>query len=162
MARTMGINRRRSSASSIGTAPGFVDSAPMSSTSAPCSTMLSACATAASGFTYRPPSEKESGVTFKTPIMCTRSASGNTRPLSTNTPEADVSVCITVLWEESAEILYPGKHAGEASTDNRNVQCRDVPKLFNRNGLWSVLLDNQVNLRRIKDFFFKECLGERP
>src|SRR5262249_7511665 len=41
----------------------------------------SPCATAAAGSRKRPPSENESGVTFRTPITRTRSLSSNTRSL---------------------------------------------------------------------------------
>ena len=72
-----GIKRRNSSASLTGTAPGLVDSAPMSMISAPCASNSSARATARSGSLNRPPSEKLSGVTFSTPIINVRSPNCN-------------------------------------------------------------------------------------
>ncbi len=61
----------RASSSSIGTAsaPGRVDSPPTSIIWAPSSTKRSAWATAASKPSCSPPSENESGVTFRMPIM---------------------------------------------------------------------------------------------
>ncbi len=63
-----GMRRRNSSASEIRCEPGRVDSAPISSMSAPSSSNSTARAKARSGSEYFPPSEKESGVTFNTPI----------------------------------------------------------------------------------------------
>ena len=51
-----------------GVAPGLVDSPPMSMMSAPSSAMFTARRTASSALKYLPPSENESGVTFKMPI----------------------------------------------------------------------------------------------
>src|SRR4051794_2756337 len=65
---TTGRTRRSSSASSTGSAPGRVDSPPTSTTSAPLSLSRNPCFTAASASRNSPPSEKESGVTFTTPI----------------------------------------------------------------------------------------------
>src|SRR5258708_3556305 len=63
-----GMTRASSSASETGAAPGRVDSPPMSMMSAPSSASFLACATAADASRKRPPSEKESGVMFTTPI----------------------------------------------------------------------------------------------
>src|SRR3954468_12896533 len=63
-----GTTRRSSSSSETGSAPGRVDSPPTSRTPAPWLTSCSPCAAAASAEKYNPPSEKESGVTFTTPI----------------------------------------------------------------------------------------------
>src|SRR4051794_1149641 len=63
-----GTTRRSSSSSETGSAPGRVDSPPTSRTPAPSLSRCSPCATAASAEKYNPPSEKESGVTFTTPI----------------------------------------------------------------------------------------------
>ena len=63
-----GITRRNSSVSLTGSAPGRVDSPPMSKISAPWATSSSAWATAASVLRNFPPSEKESGVTLTMPI----------------------------------------------------------------------------------------------
>ncbi len=67
-ASTTGRTRRASSSSGTGSAPGRVLSPPTSTTSAPSATIARPWATAASGSSQRPPSENESGVTFKTPI----------------------------------------------------------------------------------------------
>ena len=61
--------RFHSSSGVTGVAPGRVDSPPTSTMAAPARTMSSPCSTAASGSRYAPPSEKESGVTFKIPMM---------------------------------------------------------------------------------------------
>ena len=63
-----GMTRRSSSFSETGSAPGRVDSPPMSKISAPWATSSSAWATAASVLRNFPPSEKESGVTLTMPI----------------------------------------------------------------------------------------------
>ena len=63
-----GITRRSSSVSDTGSAPGRVDSPPMSRISAPSPTRSSPCFTAASVSKNAPPSENESGVTFTIPI----------------------------------------------------------------------------------------------
>src|ERR1035438_7377078 len=65
---TTGITRCHSSVSPTGSAPGRVDSPPMSRISAPCATSSSACSTAFAGLKNFPPSEKESGVTLTTPM----------------------------------------------------------------------------------------------
>src|SRR5689334_12300026 len=60
---------RSSSSCSVGrVAPGRVDSPPMSRMSAPSASSSSPWAIAASGSTYLPPSENESGVTLTTPM----------------------------------------------------------------------------------------------
>src|SRR5205807_8722650 len=53
-------------------APGRVDSPPTSIRSAPSSRRCSACSTALSASKYKPPSEKESGVTLTTPMINVR------------------------------------------------------------------------------------------
>ena len=66
--RTTSTVRESSSATDTSAEPGRVDSPPTSMTFAPCSIMLFACAIAASCVLCSPPSENESGVTFKMPI----------------------------------------------------------------------------------------------
>ena len=73
-ASTTGPTRFSSSASSTGSAPGRVDSPPTSTTSAPSAAICSPWAMASSGSKYRPPSEKESGVTLSTPMTNGRMA----------------------------------------------------------------------------------------
>jgi hypothetical protein len=63
-----GSTRAVSVGPSTRSAPGRVDSPPMSMMSAPVRRSAMPCATAASTLAYRPPSEKESGVTLRTPI----------------------------------------------------------------------------------------------
>ena len=63
-----GRTRRRSSSAPTASAPGRVDSPPMSRTSAPSRTSSAACSTARAASKNSPPSEKESGVTFTTPM----------------------------------------------------------------------------------------------
>ena len=63
-----GTTRRSSSASLTGSAPGRVDSPPMSRIAAPCATSARPWAIAASGSSHSPPSENESGVTLTTPM----------------------------------------------------------------------------------------------
>ena len=63
-----GATRLISSSAVTGAAPGRVDSPPTSSSSHPSATSRSACATARSAVAKRPPSEKESGVTFTMPM----------------------------------------------------------------------------------------------
>ena len=72
-----GSVRAISSVSLTGSAPGRVDSPPMSSTSAPAATRRSACSTAASGSKALPPSEKLSGVTLTTPMISGRRRVGS-------------------------------------------------------------------------------------
>src|SRR5688500_2244491 len=64
-----GITRRSSSRSVTGSAPGRVDSPPMSSRSAPSNASRRPWLTAASRSRNAPPSENESGVTLSTPMM---------------------------------------------------------------------------------------------
>lgn len=82
--RTTGTTRRSSSSASTRLAPGRVDSPPTSTRSAPWATRSSPRLTAAVVSNQRPPSEKESGVTFTTPMTPQRSHSGRpvTRPLA--------------------------------------------------------------------------------
>src|SRR5690625_3303304 len=65
---TTGTTRASSSCSSTRGAPGRVDSPPTSTMLAPWAISVRPWATAETGSSYRPPSEKESGVTFRTPI----------------------------------------------------------------------------------------------
>lgn len=66
-AATTGSTRCCSTSGLTRSAPGRVDSPPTSTTLAPCATMRSACRRAMAGFTKRPPSLNESGVTFRMP-----------------------------------------------------------------------------------------------
>jgi hypothetical protein len=66
------MTRAISSVEETGAAPGRVDSPPMSMMSAPSSARRRAWATAASVVAWRPPSEKESGVTLTMPMMRAR------------------------------------------------------------------------------------------
>ena len=64
-----GIVRVISSASLTRSAPGLVDSPPMSMMSTPSAIISKPRATAASNSLCLPPSAKESGVTFKMPMI---------------------------------------------------------------------------------------------
>src|SRR6516164_5809426 len=72
-----GITRRSSSAAGIRCAPGRVDSPPTSTMSAPCAASCRPRVIAASVPNHSPPSEKESGVTFTTPMTRQRPGSGS-------------------------------------------------------------------------------------
>ena len=63
-----GTTRLSSSSVPTGSAPGRVDSPPTSMSAAPCCARRNPCSTAAPTEKNRPPSEKESGVTFTTPM----------------------------------------------------------------------------------------------
>src|SRR6056297_338642 len=76
-ASTTGHTRSTSSWTETGVAPGLVDSPPMSMKAASSETICLARARAASGRLNWPPSEKESGVTFKTPITWHRDISSS-------------------------------------------------------------------------------------
>jgi hypothetical protein len=67
-ASTTGTTRCNSSASETGAASRRVDSPPMSRMAAPSRASILPCAAAVSGSRNRPPSEKESGVTFTMPM----------------------------------------------------------------------------------------------
>src|SRR4051794_29396547 len=67
-----GTTRRSSSSTATSDAPGRVLSPPTSITSAPPAARARPWATAASGSSQRPPSENESGVTFRTPMTSGR------------------------------------------------------------------------------------------
>ena len=69
-------------ASYVSRQPGRVDWAPMSKISAPSCNIRQACPTAFSGSKYRPPSEKESGVMLRIPIMRVRSLTSKQNPLA--------------------------------------------------------------------------------
>jgi len=71
-----GTTRANSSAATTGSAPGRVDSAPMSRLSAPAAIRVRACATASAVSKNRPPSEKLSGVTLTTPMTEGRPRAG--------------------------------------------------------------------------------------
>ena len=75
-----GITRPISSSAPIGSAPGRVDSPPMSMMSAPSATSSSPCSTAFSGVKYSPPSENESSVTLSTPMIHPCRARSTVRP----------------------------------------------------------------------------------
>ena len=70
-----GITLDNSSSREISLLPGPLDSPPISSQSAPREIIFRACSRALSKDQNFPPSEKESGVTFKTPINFGRSRS---------------------------------------------------------------------------------------
>ncbi len=65
----IGITRRFSSATSTGSAPGRVDSPPTSMMLAPLAIIFRASASACGAGKNLPPSENESGVTFRTPMI---------------------------------------------------------------------------------------------
>jgi hypothetical protein len=75
-----GITRSSSSSSGTGGAPGRVDSPPMSMMSAPSTIIRSAWRSASPRIANLPPSEKESGVTFRMPITNGRSKVSVKRP----------------------------------------------------------------------------------
>jgi hypothetical protein len=79
IARSTGITRACSSAAVMGVAFGRVDSPPRSRRSAPSSSICSACATAGSRSMNLPPSENESGVTLRMPMMRVRGPSSRVR-----------------------------------------------------------------------------------
>ena len=66
---TTGITRERSSSSGTSVAPGRVDSPPTSMIRAPSPRIFSAQASASGRALCSPPSEKESGVTLRMPMM---------------------------------------------------------------------------------------------
>ena len=68
MASTTGITRASSSSTLTSAAPGRVDSPPISMMVAPALIIRLACFTASISELWAPPSEKESGVTFRIPI----------------------------------------------------------------------------------------------
>src|SRR5436309_4666624 len=70
-----GSTRRSSSSTGTSAAPGRVLSPPTSTTSAPSAARAKPWPTAASGSSQRPPSENESGVTFRTPMTSGRDTS---------------------------------------------------------------------------------------
>ena len=70
--RTTGSVLRSSSSAGTGCDPGRVDSPPTSMRSAPSAASRKPCSIAASGAAYFPPSENESGVTFRIAITRTR------------------------------------------------------------------------------------------
>ncbi|CAL1241227.1 protein of unknown function [Candidatus Methylocalor cossyra] len=67
--RTTGITRSICTSADTGSAPGLVDSPPISIISTPSAIISSARRSALSGSKYSPPSEKLSGVTLSIPIM---------------------------------------------------------------------------------------------
>ena len=75
-----GRRRSISSAALIGTNPGRLDSAPMSMMSAPSRTISSIWHRASSRLFHLPPSENESGVTFRMPITSVRAPSRSSFP----------------------------------------------------------------------------------
>ena len=72
--RSTGSSRRRSCCVRHGRRAGRVDSPPRSRTAAPAATIAHAVAAARAGSRCRPPSLKESGVAFRTPISTGRSS----------------------------------------------------------------------------------------
>src|ERR1700687_3896073 len=73
-----GRMRASSVSAAVPVEPGRVDSPPMSSRSAPARSISKACSIALCGSRNLPPSEKLSGVTFRTPITRVRSPSSST------------------------------------------------------------------------------------
>src|SRR5262249_47031865 len=84
-----GTTRRSSSSAGTGAAPGRVDSPPTSTTSAPVSTSSMPWATAASGSRKQPPSEKESGVTLRTPMTAARAPHTRSQSNTATPPSAE-------------------------------------------------------------------------
>ena len=85
-----GKTLRFSSSSETPKAPGRVDSPPTSTTSAPASQSRAPREIAASASAYAPPSENESGVTFKTPITIGRASENRNLPQTQNRSAADI------------------------------------------------------------------------
>ena len=78
--RMTGITRRISSSTGTGMEPGRVDSPPTSRIAAPSASISNPRATASSTDRYAPPSEKESGVTFRIPMTRGRPDRSRTPP----------------------------------------------------------------------------------
>ena len=97
---TTGMTLRISSSTSTTDAPGRVDSPPTSITVAPSATICNARATAASWELCKPPSLKESGVTFRIPITCGWDKSKRKRPQLRTRFGKGIS-CINTLLKQS-------------------------------------------------------------
>src|SRR5947209_1577346 len=110
-APTTGTTLPSSSSTGTSAAPGRVLSPPTSTTSAPSATRASPWAIAASGSSQRPPSENESGVTFRTPMTNGR----DTTPQATGENAR--------FWDLTVDELQgfvPGGHAvSELPPDSR-------------------------------------------
>ncbi len=79
-ASTTGTTRSSSCWGGTGSAPGRVDSPPTSMIAAPSASIRSAWRRASSGTAWRPPSEKESGVTLRIPMTRGKERSRRCRP----------------------------------------------------------------------------------
>src|ERR1051326_3944259 len=99
-----GMTRSNSTSSGTGSEPGRVDSPPTSVESAPSSTIDKPRATAASSCTNLPPSEKESGVTLRTPIICVRADKSY---LAEPNVYSMIAVRIVRNWESDNKKGYP-------------------------------------------------------
>ena len=109
-----GNSRANSSATGISADPGRVDSAPISTIFAPSRCIWSACSTACRTFRYFPPSEKLSGVTFRTPITSVL------RP-STSVPRRILSRKIfrCVIW--SMQCTVPAQRFAQKESRSENI-----------------------------------------
>ena len=113
-ASTIGMMRSISSASEVGSAPGRVDSPPMSTMSAPSASIDRACPSARSKSRKRPPSENESGVTLSTPITRGRERSSAWRPQRSGGTSRIADHAGVVVGEASGAIVVPGVPDGGA------------------------------------------------
>src|SRR5207249_704791 len=156
----------------------------MSMRSAPCSIMAKACSTAASGLSYRPPSENESGVTLRTPMSKTPELSGIGRPLALRISEPGMvlrfgmegspqprwgqsrevrrmRVCgkegnSSLVTDPTADTLSPYRVGGSGPPRYPATRL-DGHGLGNRS-----LLHDFVDLKRVQHFFFQERLSQCP
>mmetsp|Transcript_24581 Transcript_24581/g.76545 ORF Transcript_24581/g.76545 Transcript_24581/m.76545 type:complete len:364 (+) Transcript_24581:470-1561(+) len=138
MARTTGATRLISSSTGTSVAPGRVDSPPTSRMSAPASSMACAAATASSARACLPPSLKESGVAFTTPMRSVRSLrrqrapSGRPcRPPARGKTRSGQAPGLVLPWMPLSSSLAVGmpsnpgwRHCGQSSAKGSSTKSR--------------------------------------
>src|SRR5712691_10664176 len=133
-----GSSRRNSSSGVTATsAPGRLDSAPTSTISAPSSTRRRAWSTAAPASRKRPPSEKESGVTFTTPMTSGRSSRSRNRPQARkdsglraeDRDESGSGDVLPLLASKSSALLCRRRRRGRAGSALLRRRLRSLGRL---------------------------------
>ena len=116
----MGSRTRAHSSSRLtGSPPGRVDSPPMSRMSAPSSAICRACACAANRVSCAPPSEKESGVTFKMPMISGVGAASRSSSRSRTAIRASLSI----------NASFPLGSVNASAGQEQRFRCHYPPRL---------------------------------
>src|SRR3984893_10725052 len=158
-----GMTRRNSSAAPTGSAPGRVDSPPTSMSAAPSAAMRTPCSTAAATETERAPSEKESGVTFSTPMATGRVRSRVLSPQRSSTASPKIRFfCSGCARSGFLVLARRDRSANGRRPPRRRLRRRVGQRLFPARGRLRYPSRHQVlQLLLVDGFVFHERIGHR-